>query len=151
MRYAIARGRDRGFALAAALMATVLISALLACFFFAVAEEARSGAAIETRDRALVAGESAIEAGLRVGRESPAGEHPVGATETRLADIDGFPTAVHLTRLDSSLFWLVAVVSDARNPGSQVLRIGVLARRSRSESDSITIVRITGQGWSELH
>lgn len=132
-------------------MATILISALLASFFFAVTEETRSSAAIERRDRALAAAESAIEIGLQKVGASLAEDKPAGAMETYLVDVDGSPTAVHLTRLDSTLVWLVAVVGDARNPGSQTLRVGVLAQASRSRPDSITIVRITERGWSELY
>ncbi len=151
MRYATARVPRSGFALAAALVATILISALLASFFFAVAEETKSGVAVERRDRALAAAESAIGIGLQVVGASLATDKPTGATETHLVDVDGLPTAIHLTRLDSSLVWLVAVVGDARNPAIQTLRIGVLAQASRALPDSITIVRIAERGWSELY
>lgn len=151
MRYATARGHRSGFALAAALVATILISALLASLFFAVTEETRSGAAIERRDLALAAAESAIDIGLKKVSASLAEDKPSGAVETHLVDVDGLPTAVHLTRLDSSLVWLVAVVGDARNPPTELRRIGVLAAASRHLRDSITIVRITRQGWSELY
>jgi len=137
--------------MATALVATILISALLASFFFAVTEETRSSAAIERRDRALAAGEAAIDIGLQRIRASFAENEAAGSTEAHLVDVDGFPTAVHVTRLDSSLVWLVAVVGDAGRPGSQTLRVGVLAEASRSPSDSITIVRVTQRGWSELY
>lgn len=129
----------------------ILISALLASVFFAVTEETRSGAAIERRDRALAAAESAIAIGLRSAGAWLAEDGPAGASETHRVDVDGHPTAVHLTRLDSSLVWLVAVVGDAWNPAAQILRVGVLAEASRSLPDSITIVRITERGWSELY
>ena len=53
----------KGFALAAALMALMLISALVASVFFAVLEETTIGAAAATKQLALSAAESAISAG----------------------------------------------------------------------------------------
>ena len=137
--------------LAAALVATILISALLASLFFAVTEETRSGAAIERGDQALAAAETAIESGLKQARHALAEDQPSGTMETHLIDVEGFPTAVHLTRLDSSLVWLVAVVGDARNPSLELRRVGVLAEAFRQLPDSITIVRIPRRGWSELY
>jgi len=151
LRFGTAREHRPGFALAAALLATILISALLASFFFAVSEETRSGAAIERRDRALAAAESAIEIGLSRAGASLAEDKPVGVVETHLVDVEGTPAAIHLTRLDSSLVWIVAVVRDARNHASETRRVGVLASATRHLPDSITIVRITERGWSELY
>ena len=141
----------RGFALAAALAAAVLISALLASFFFAVTEETRAGAATEESDRALAAAESAIDIGLEEMKGRLAGDKPAGSVETQLVNVDGVPAVVHATRLDSSLVWIVAVVGDPRNPAVEKRRIGVLSAMKRSAPDSITIVRITDRGWSELY
>lgn len=143
-------GHRCGFALAAALLATVIIAGVLACLFFAVTEETRTGTAIKRRDHALAAGESAIEVGLDKLETWPLDLAPVGAVETHLVEVEGLPTAVHITRLDSSLFWLVAVVGDARDPSAVTRRIGVLATAFRPSPDSITIVRRTERAWSEL-
>lgn len=151
LRYGIGSRRRRGFALAAALVATVLISALLASFFFAVIEETRAGAATAESDRALAAAESAIDIALREMEGRLAEDKPAGTVETHQLDVEGLPTLVHATRLDSSLVWLVAVVGVARNPAVETRRIGILARTMRSAPDSITIVRITDRGWSELY
>jgi hypothetical protein len=139
-----------GAALLGALLATIVIAALLASLFFAASEETRTGSAIGRRDRALAAAESAIEIGLdRLGTWPP--EYPaVGGVETHSVDADGIPSVVHITRLDSSLFWLVAVVGDASDPAAVTRRIGVLATATRHASDSIAIVRRAERGWSEL-
>lgn len=146
-----ARGGQRdGFALAIALLATLLIAALLAALFFAVSEETRTGVAVASRDRALTVAESALEAGLEnleaQGRPSAA----VGIMESRSFDVNGRSAVVHMTRLDSNLFWLVAVASDDGAQGAPPRRIGALASESRVSADSISIVRVTRRGWSEL-
>ncbi|HWL38929.1 MAG TPA: hypothetical protein VNO75_01730 [Gemmatimonadaceae bacterium] len=136
--------------MAAALVATVLIAALLASLFFAVNEETRTGAAVVRRDRALAAAESAIE--MRLGElvVVPV-ETPVGAVDASSLEVDGLPVAIHTTRLDSTLFWIVAVVGAASDPGAARHRIGVFATASRAASDSIAIVRLIERPWSELY
>lgn len=142
--------RQCGFALAAALLAIILIAAVLASLFFAVTEETRTGSAIARRDDALAAAETAIELGLDELGTRPPDYSSVGAVESRPVKVEGFPVVVHTTRLDSGLFWLVAVVGDARDPAAVTRRIGVLANASRGSADSITIVRKTERAWSEL-
>lgn len=138
-----------GFALAIALLATLLIAALLAGLFFAVNEETRTGVAVAARDRALAVAESALEAALD-GVEAQRTAPPVGGMESRSFDVNGRSAVVHMTRLDSGLFWLVAVVQDNGESGAPPRRIGALAVESRAPADSISIVRVTRQGWSEL-
>lgn len=146
------RGREqaaqRGFALAAALLGTILIAAILASLFFAVTQETRTGLAVGQRDRALAAAESALETGLERLPAMP--DHFIGTAASHLVEIEGLSAVVHITRLDSAVFWLVAVVGDGRDPSSATRRIGVLAEAWRAASDSITIVRIPERAWSEL-
>jgi hypothetical protein len=139
-----------GFALAIALLAVVLITALLAGLFFAVNEETRTGTAIASRDDALAAAETAIHASLEHLRTA-ALDQPVGAVETRKLRAGGLSSVVYVTRLDSSFFWLVAAVSSERNPDENERRIGVLAAAFARQDDSIRIVRVTRRGWSELY
>ena len=139
-----------GFALALALLAVVLIAALLAGLFFAVNEETRTAAAISRGDDALAAAESAIEAGLDHLRHPPADYPPVGGVETQSVAAEDFSSVVYITRLDSALFWLVAVVGRDGDPRASVRRIGVLANVARGSDDSIRIVRVARRGWSEL-
>jgi type II secretory pathway pseudopilin PulG len=140
-----------GFALVATLVATILIAALLASLFFAVTEETRTQSTIGRQDHAFAVAESALEAGLDGLRTWPIEELAVGAAQTHLVASEGFPAAVHVTRLDSTLYWLVAVVGDAGDPSAGSRRIGILAHAATSSSDSIRIVRVTERGWSELY
>lgn len=133
-----------------ALLAVVLIAALLAALLFAVSEETRTGSAIASRDDALAAAETAINASLEQLR-STALDHPVGAVEGRSLSAGGLSSVVYVTRLDSSLFWLVAAVSSERNASVSARRVGVLASASEPAEDSIRIVRVTRRGWSELY
>ncbi|HEU4748417.1 MAG TPA: pilus assembly PilX N-terminal domain-containing protein [Gemmatimonadaceae bacterium] len=143
-------GWRRGFALASALLAIILITAILAALFFAVTEETRTGSAIARRDHALGVAESAVEAGLDHLRARNPDSFAVGAVESHLMDVEGAPAMLYATRLDSSLFWLVAAVGNETDPGAPARRIGVLASSVRDASDSVTIVRVTRRGWSEL-
>ena len=139
-----------GFALALALLATVLIAALLAALFFAVNQETKTGSAVARRDRALAAGESAIELAFERLRSEPPDPAPPGAVESHAISVEGGSAVVHVTHLDSGLLWLVAVVGNDVDPAAPPRRIGTLAARIGAASDSIRIVRVPGRGWSEL-
>lgn len=142
--------RRPGFALAIALLAVVLIAALLAALLFAVNEETRTGSATASRDDALAAAETAIHASLDHLRAGPL-DQPVGAVETQSLQAGSLHSVVYVTRLDSSLFWLVATVSNAGNASASARRVGVLATASERPEDSTTLVRVTRRGWSELY
>ena len=142
--------RRPGFALAIALLAVVLVAALLASLFFAVNQETRIGSAMANRDEALAAAETAIQTTLRH-LESESLDQPLGTAETRPIPSGRLHSIVYVTRLDSSLFWLVAAVTTDRNAGASTRRIGVLATASQRQDDSIRIVRVTRRGWSELY
>jgi len=141
--------KRRGFALAVALVAVVLIAALLAALFFAVNEETRTGMAMASRDEALAAAETAIHSTLE--QVETAELQPVGSVEIRSLSAGGLSSIVYVTRLDSTLFWLAAAVSNERNASVSTRRIGVLAAASVRQDDSIRIVRVTRRGWSELY
>jgi Tfp pilus assembly protein PilX len=143
------KGR-RGFALAAALLAIVLIAAVLAALFFAVTEETRASAATSRRDHALAAAESALEAGTDWLVTRAPDYSSIGRAESQLVEVEGFPVVVHATRLDSTMFWVVGVVGDARDPAAVTRRIGLLVSATRDSSGSLTIVRIPERAWSEL-
>jgi hypothetical protein len=141
----------RGIALVLALLAMIVISALLAALFFAVNEETRAGSALSDGNAALAVGESSIEAGLEHLRLLPSESLPIGGVETRSVEGERFPSLVYITRLDSTLFWLVAAVRSDRDPRVTLRRVGVLASRAPGSPDSIRTVRVTERGWSELY
>jgi Tfp pilus assembly protein PilX len=143
-------GRRDGFALAAALLALLLISALVTAVFFAATEETRIGAASARRQLALSAAESAVEmtiAGWNVDSATP-----TGVSGTRATAIEWFevPVAVHVTRLDSTLYWIVADAVDSSSGSGVSRRIGVAVRVLIAPDHSITINRISERSWSEL-
>lgn len=143
------RGR-RGFALAAALLAIMIIGALLASLFFAITEETRTGAASRRGDHALAAAESAIQIGVALLATQVPDQSSIGTARSQPVEVEGFPATVHITRLDSSLFWVLAVVGDSRDPAAVTRRAGLLVAASRDSSGSIRIVRIPERAWSEL-
>ena len=140
----------RGFALAAALLVLLLISALTVGVFFAATEETRVGATSAERQLALSAAESAIE--TTIAEWNGDSVAPIGVSGTRTAAVGGMgaPVVVHITRLDSTLYWIVADAS-APSPGSRISRrIGVVVRVLRGADHSTIIDRIPERSWSEL-
>jgi hypothetical protein len=139
-----------GFALAAALLALLQIAALVAGVFFAAMEETHIGAASAERQLTLSAAEAAIEVTIAGWSGEPIG--PIGITVTRTADAEGpgVPVAVHITRLDSTLYWIVADATAPSNGSRLARRIGVVVRVYSSADHSIIIDRISERSWSEL-
>lgn len=145
------KGRNRsGFALIAALLALLLIAALIAAAFNATTEETRIGAAAVDRQHALLSAESAIEIVLAAPVGSTGDSIAIAETKSRVVDGLGVPVVVYVTRLDSSLYWIVAdAVGESLGSGA-ARRIGVLARLRSDPAGSMTIDRIQERAWSEL-
>jgi uncharacterized protein (UPF0303 family) len=98
----------------------------------------------------LSAAESAIEVTIAGWSREPIG--PIGIGGTRTADVEelGAPVAVHITRLDSTLYWIVADAAAPSNGSRLARRIGVVVKVSASADHSIIIDRISERSWSEL-
>jgi len=139
-----------GFALPAALFAVLLIAALIAGAFSATTEETRIGAAAADRQTALVSAESAIEIAITTLSASAQDSIRVGETRERPIDGLGVPASVYVTRLDSSLYWLIADAGASSLNSGVARRIGVVVRATKGSGHSITIDRIPERGWSEL-
>lgn len=139
-----------GFALAAALFMLLLISALVTGVFFAVTEETRASSATAERQAALLAAESAIE--ITIAEWSDDWSGAVAATVTRSVMMPETvaPVAIHITRLDSTLFWIVGDATAQSHGLGVTCRIGVAARVVTNPDHSITIDRISERSWSEL-
>jgi Tfp pilus assembly protein PilX len=144
------RSNASGFALPAALLAVLLIAALIAGAFGAVTEETRMAAAAADRQHALLSAESALE--IVIATQSASPQDSIGVGETRSRRVDGLevPVVVYVTRLDSSLYWLVADAGDTSSRSGIARRIGVVARGTNGPAGSMTIDRIAERGWSEL-
>ena len=142
--------RPEGFALPAVLLALLLIAALIAGAFSATTEETRIGAAAASRQTALMTAESAIE--TTIGALSSSADDPIGVGETRYRRIEGLaaPVVVYITRLDSSIYWLVADAGRTSPSSGIVRRIGVAVRAANGPGHSIIIDRISERAWSEL-
>jgi hypothetical protein len=82
---------------------------------------------------------------------APANE-PLAVGETRSRQIQGLDAQVivYITRLDSSLYWLVADAGSTSPNSGVARRIGVVVRAKNGSADSITIDRISERAWSEL-
>jgi Tfp pilus assembly protein PilX len=128
----------------------LLIAALIAGAFSATTEETRIGVAAADRQTALVSAESAIE--VAIATLSGSADYSISVGETSHRRIDGLdvPAVVYITRLDSSLYWLVADAGAIAHNSGIARRIGVVVRATSGSSHSITIDRIRERGWSEL-
>ena len=144
------RSNGSGFALPAALLAVLLIAALIAGAFDAVTEETRMGSAASDRQHALLSAESALE--IVLATQSASLRDSIGVGETRSRQIDGLdvPVVVYVTRLDSSLYWLVADAGDTSSRSGIARRIGIVARATNGPAGSMIIDRTAERGWAEL-
>lgn len=143
------RGRD-GLALPAVLLSLLVIAALIAGAFNATTEEMHMGVAAAGRETALLSAESAIEVTIDALSTTADDALLVGETRDRRVDGLGSPVVVHVTRLDSSLYWLVADAG-SNSPNSGIARrVGVVVRAANGPGHSITIDRISDRGWAEL-
>ena len=139
-----------GFALPVALLALLLIAALIAGAFSAVTEETRMGAAAADRQHALLSAESAIGIVISALSSSPSDSISVGETQSRQIEGLEVPVTIYSTRLDSSLYWLVAVAGDTSSHSGIARRIGVVVRATNGPAGSMSIDWIPERGWSEL-
>jgi hypothetical protein len=141
---------SEGFAVPAAILAMLLIAALIAGVFGAVTEETRLAAAAAHRQHALLSAESALE--IVISTESAWFGDSIGVGETRSRQVEGLelPVVVYMTRLDSSIYWLVADAGSRTLNSGIARRIGVVMRARNGPAGSMIIDRIPERGWSEL-
>jgi len=140
----------QGFALVAALLVLMLIAALVASVFLAATEETRISGASAGKQLALCAAESAIETTIAAWSSSVAG--PIGIEGVRSAVVEGFgtPVMVSVTRLDSTLYWIVADAGSLSSASSATRRVGAIVSVQVAPDHSITIDRVGERWWSEL-
>jgi Tfp pilus assembly protein PilX len=139
----------RGFALVAALLTLMLIAALVASVFFAAMEETSIGASSAAKELALVTAESAIESRLAAGLDAGA---PIGVAGAHSSTVNGFgmPVNVTVTRLDSTIYWIVAEAGSLSSQSTAARRIGVIVGVRVASDHSITIDRSHERWWWEL-
>lgn len=137
-----------GFALAAALLSMLLIAALMAAVFFATTEETRTAVATSTSEKSLTDAESAAFVALEA--MSNGSREPPLPGETRTVSDGLGRSSVYVTRLDSTLLW---VVGESRGEGATigaVRRVGFFAVVTMDANGSIRVSPIPERGWSEL-
>ncbi len=140
----------RGFALAAALLAVVLIGALVAGVLFATTEETKTGAVGVGREVTLDACEAAIaitvtDPGLRL----PDSIGVEGTIASHIGSL-GPEIIVYITRLDSTMYSILAESVPELGSAGGARRIGVVVRSSIAADGSITIDPISGRPWFEV-
>jgi hypothetical protein len=136
--------------LASALLVVVLVAALIAGVFFATMEETQIVHAGGTRDLALTAAEAAIE--QTIGSWSGASDQAIGVNSAKFSTFSqaGVSVDITVTRLDSTLY---SIVARARSPSSineATRRIGVVVSAQKAVDHSTLIDPITERWWSEL-
>ena len=141
--------RRKGFVAAAALLALLMIAGLVAGVVFAANEGTRMVVASSDRQLTLAAAESSIEEAITAaGGSEWAGA--IGVTAVSSQDSFATPVTIYRTRLDTTLFWVVADAGPAR-PGSGVMaRVGALVRVNLSVGGVASVDRVSERWWSEL-
>lgn len=143
-------GPRKGFALVAALLVLLLVSALVTGAFVAATEETKVGITGVERHLTFVAAESAIEMTIATFRpDTTASIGLAGTRTTPIGDLE-VPVIVYVTRLDSTLYWIVADAGGSRDEPTVSRRIGVVVRAVATPNHSIVIDRISERWWSEL-
>ena len=136
----------KGFALAAALLAVVLIGALVGGVLFATAEETRVGAVGADREVALNACEAAIALTITDPDLRLPDSIGVEGTISRHVGGPGPEIIVYITRLDSALYSILAESVPELGSAGGAHRIGVVVRSSIAD-DHMTIVPISERPW----
>ena len=135
--------------LAAALLVVVLVASLVAGVFFATMEETHIADTAASRERALHAAESAIDATIRTWRDRS--EQPIGVNGADLSTFSesSLSVAVTITRLDSTLYSIVAEAASPSSVSAAKRRIGAVVSIDNAIDDSVLVDPIPERWWSE--
>lgn len=140
----------RGFVLGAALLVMVLIAVLVAGVFFATMEESRIASTANSRELALKAAELAIDE--TIGNWSDHARQSIGVSGVELSTFltGGVSVDVTVTRLDSTLYSIVAQARYPSSTSAAMRRIGVILSSQNSIGHPILIDPIPERWWLEL-
>jgi len=142
--------KKRGFVLAAALLVILLIAALVAGVFVATAEETQITSTSATRAQALVAAESALAGELGSWNHRASQQIGIGGCELSTVSDGQMGVRLTTTRLDSTLY---SIVAEARSPSSNsraIRRVGVIVIVKIAADSSINVDPIPDRWWSEF-
>jgi hypothetical protein len=141
--------RRKGFVLAAALLALLMIAALVAGAIFAANEGTRMAVASADRQLTLAAAESSIEEAM-LSDDASEWTGAIGGSTASTQQASSMPVTIYRTRLDTTLFWIVADAGPARAGSGVMSRVGVLVRVNLAAGAVASVDRISERWWSEL-
>ena len=144
---------NRGFALALALMAIVLIAVMVTAALFAISQETRSG------DVELLDNQATAYAELAALREIAAWNGPtcdalaVGAVLLESPSAEPpLESAVYITRLDSALFLVVGEGRVAARGVTRIRRrVAIAVRTARDASGTSSALPVSEHAWVTLY
>ena len=139
----------KGIVLVTAILAVLLMTAILASVFFATIEHSRAGGAAARREAALADAEAAVAAALDHLSQSDFEPAPRGIAVAP-SDAAGGRTVSYITRLDSTLYSVVADVSPTSSDAAAAIRIGVVVARSVDADHAVHVARVPDHAWSQL-
>ena len=145
-------GNRRGFALATALLAIVIVGALVACTAFVAMEEYRVADGLLLETRAFAVAELGVNsAAERWGAGGTAGEPPpaeIGGVVTySVAAASGDRAVVRVMRVADSTIWVVAEGAAAGRARLRATRRTNLVLRLAADS---TLRPIAARSWAQL-
>ena len=141
--------RRKGFVLAVALVALLMIAGLLAGVVFAASEGTRMSVASADRELTLAVAESSIEEAMATADGSE-WTGAIGGSAASRQEGFSMPVTIYRTRLDTTLLWIVADAGPARAGSGVMSRVGVLARMNLVRGAVASVDRISERWWSEL-
>jgi hypothetical protein len=141
--------RRKGFVLAVALLALLMIAGLVAGVVFAANEGTRMSVASADRQLTLAVAESSIEEAM-VTADGSEWAAAIGGSTASSQEGSSMPVTIYRTRLDTTLFWIVADAGPARAGSGVMSRVGVLARVNLVGGAVASVDRISERWWSEL-
>ncbi len=136
--------------LAAALLLVLMIAVLVAGVFMATMEESHIATTSAARDRALNAAESALAAVVAGWGDRSAQQIGVAGQELSTISDGPVPVTITVTRVDSTLY---SVVAEARTPSSsnQVMRrVAVMISVHHPLDGAAVVEPIPVLWWSEF-
>ncbi len=143
----------RGFALAIALMAIVLIAVMVTGALFAITQETRAGETEILDNKASAYAELAVLRAIGGWNSATCDALTVGAVllETPPAE-PPFESAVYITRLDSALFLVVGEGRiTARGISRLRRRVAIAVRTARDANGASTMLPLSEHPWVTLY
>ena len=142
----------RGFALATAILAIVIVGALVACTAFVAMEEYRVADGLLLETRAFAVAELGVNSAVeRWGAGGSAGEPPPGeigrVVTYSVAAVSGDQAVVRVMRVADSTMWVVSEGAAAGGARLRATRRTNLVLRLGADS---TLRPVAWRGWAQL-